>query len=164
MSSPNSAQTVWRIAKHTKDFRADDLSGAGAASAGGRWNGVGVPAVYAGSTIALCTLETLAHLGDDIACRNRFLVAIGIPLSLWEAREVVMPQELPVTWVSEPAGMDTINFGNEWLKRCGALVLMVPSVIVHEEFNVLINPRHKDADKLQSRVIRPYIYDPRLGG
>lgn len=154
--------TVWRIAKHTKDFVADDLSGGGAASVGGRWNGVGQPVVYAGTSISLCTLETLAHIGDDIACRNRFLVGIEIPHKLWEARQVVDLGDLPKTWVAEPPGMDTVKVGNEWLKSCDSLLLLVPSVIVHEEFNVLINPKHKDADKIKAKVLRPYVYDPRL--
>jgi RES domain-containing protein len=154
--------TVWRIAKHTKDYRAEDLSGGGAASVGGRWNDTGHAVVYAGTTIALSTLETLAHIGDDIACRNRFLVAIEIPHKLWQARQVLQVKDLPLTWVSEPPGMDTMRIGNDWLTKCEALLLMVPSVIVPEEFNVLINPRHKDAYKLTAKVVRPYLYDPRF--
>lgn len=129
---------------------------------GARWNGVGNHVVYAGTSISLCTLETLAHIGDDIACRNRFLVAIDIPHQLWERRTVMMPQDLPVTWVAEPPGMDTVKLGNDWLQSGNDLLLLVPSVIVHEEFNVLINPKHKDADKVQARVVRPYVYDPRF--
>ena len=129
---------------------------------GARWNGVGNHVVYAGTSISLCTLETLAHIGDDIACRNRFLVAIDIPHQLWERRTVMMPQDLPVTWVAEPPGMDTVKLGNDWLQSGNDLLLLVPSVIVHEEFNVLINPKHKDADKIQARVVRPYVYDPRF--
>lgn len=157
-----SVATVWRIAKHTRDFKADDLSGGGAAAVGGRWNGVGNPVVYASMSISLCTLETLAHIGDDIACRNRFLVAIDIPQKLWESCKILDHRELPVTWMAEPPGMDTVQLGDKWLKQGGELLLMVPSVIVHEEMNVLINPKHKDADKIRARVARPYIYDPRL--
>jgi RES domain-containing protein len=156
------AVTVWRIAKHTRDFRADDLSGGGTAAFGGRWNGVGEHVVYASTSISLSTLETLAHIGDDIACRNRFLVAIEIPRKLWEARKVLRPEDLPETWLAEPSGMDTVNLGNDWLQKGGELLLLVPSIIVHEEFNVLINPNHKDADKIKARVVRPFVYDPRL--
>lgn len=58
--------------------------------------------------------------------------------------------------------METVNLGNEWLQKGDGLLLLVPSVIVHEEFNVLINPKHKDADKIKARVVRPFVYDPRL--
>lgn len=159
-----SSVTVWRIAKHTKDYRADDLSGGGAASFGGRWNGVGQHVVYAGTSISLCTLESLAHIGDDIECRNRFLVGIEIPAAMWNARRIIDPQSLPVSWVAEPPGMDTVDLGNKWLSSGDGLLLLVPSVIVHEEMNVLINPAHKDAGKLIASVVRPYIFDPRFSG
>ena len=155
--------TVWRIAKQTKDFKADDLSGGGAAAVGGRWNSEGNPVVYVGTSVSLCTLETLAHIGDDIASRNRFLVAIEIPAKLMASCKVLKPTDLPVTWVVEPPGMDTMRIGDAWLKRGEELLLWVPSVIVPEEFNVLINPKHKDAHHIKAKVVRPYIYDPRLG-
>jgi RES domain-containing protein len=155
--------TLWRIAKHTRDFAADDLTGGGAATTGGRWNSEGAPVVYASSSISLCTLETLAHLGDDINCRNRFLVAIDIPTQLWKKRKLLAAENLPVTWMAEPPGMDSIQLADRWLKHGGELLLLVPSVIVHEEFNVLINPKHKDAHLITAKVVRPFIYDPRLG-
>ena len=37
---------LWRIAQETPDFRADDLSGGGAAKTGGRWNSVGKAVVH----------------------------------------------------------------------------------------------------------------------
>jgi RES domain-containing protein len=156
-------QTLWRIAKHTRDFAADDLSGGGAAAVGGRWNGEGFPVVYASTSISLCTLETLSHMGDDIACRNRFLVVIEIPEKLWVKRKVWRSADLPLTWVAEPPGMETVKLGNAWLKNQDSLLLLVPSVIIHEEFNVLINPLHKDANQLKASVVRPFVYDPRLG-
>lgn len=154
--------TVWRIAKHTRDFMADDLSGGGAAAVGGRWNSKNNHVVYAGASIALCTLETLAHLGDEIACRNRFLVAIDIPQDLWKARMIWTTADLPVTWVAEPPGMDTVSMGDRWLQGGSGLLLAVPSVIVPEELNVLINPKHADASRIKARVVRPYVYDPRF--
>ena len=162
-SASNPPTRLWRIAKHTKDFRADDLSGGGAAAVGGRWNSEGNHVVYAAISVSLCVLETLAHLGDDIACRNRFLVAIDIPAKLMASCTTLTPKELPPTWLAEPAGKDSVNMGDDWLKSGKALLLRVPSVIVPEEFNVLINPRHKDAHLIQAKVLRQYIYDPRLG-
>jgi RES domain-containing protein len=163
MAASSTAQTTfWRIAKQTKDFRADDLSGGGAATVGGRWNSEGNPVVYASTSVSLCVLETLAHLGDDIACRNRFLVTIDIPTKLVANRQVLQPSNLPVTWVAEPPGMDTVKIGDDWLKRGETLLLFVPSVIVPEEYNLLINPKHKDAQFIKAKVVRPYVYDPRL--
>jgi RES domain-containing protein len=156
------APTLWRIAKHTAEYEATDLSGGGAKSTGGRWNSKGVPVVYASTTIALATLETLAHLGDNIAIRNTFLVQINVPTSLWKKREIIEAIDLPPTWVAEPPGSTTIDFGDDWLAGLSAPLLLVPSVIVPEEYNVLLNPAHWDTRKCTSTVLRHYVYDPRL--
>jgi hypothetical protein len=79
---------LWRIAKETPDYTADDLSGGGAQAVGGRWNRKGTAAVYASSTIALATLETRVHLGGNIAIRNAFLVCITVPALLWHQRKM----------------------------------------------------------------------------
>lgn len=155
-------QRIWRIAKHTPEFEAVDLSGGGAKFTGGRWNSKGKAVVYAASTIALATLETLAHLGDNIAIRNAFLVDIRVPAAVWKLRDMVEARDLDVTWVAEPPGSTTIRFGDDWLDRKSAPLLLVPSVIVPEEYNVLINPAHPDSAKISASVSRHYVYDPRL--
>jgi RES domain-containing protein len=157
-----SGVALWRIAKHTADYRADDLCGGGAKKVGGRWNGKGKAVVYASQSIALATLETLAHLGDDIAIRNAFLVRIDVPPAVWKRREYITADDLDPTWRAEPPGMSSIEFGNAWLEGASAALLEVPSVIVPEECNVLINPAHPDAKRLTAEVLRQFVYDPRL--
>lgn len=158
----SAAPPLWRIAKHTADYRADDLSGGGAKFTGGRWNSKGLPVIYASSTIALATLETLAHLGDNIAIRNAFLIRIDVPVSVWARREYITPDDLSPSWIAEPHGSTTTDFGDAWIDLGSATLLMVPSVIVPEEFNVLINPAHPDAKKIKAVIVRQYLYDPRL--
>jgi RES domain-containing protein len=153
---------LWRIAKHTALYPATDMRGGGAKLTGGRWNSKGIPVVYASTTIALATLETLAHLGDDIAIRNAFLVQIDVPAAVWKKREVITADDLPPTWLAEPPGLTTIKFGDDWLRDLSAPLLLVPSVIIPEEYNVLINPLHGDAGAIKAQVRRQYIYDPRL--
>jgi RES domain-containing protein len=155
-------QHVWRIAKHTAEYRADDMSGGGAKITGGRWNSKGTAVVYAASSIALATLETLAHLGDNIAIRNAFLVRVDIPASIWRLREIVDARMLEPTWLAEPPGSTTISHGDTWLAAVRSPLLLVPSVIVPEEHNVLINPHHPASKKLTATVARQFIYDTRL--
>jgi RES domain-containing protein len=153
---------LWRIAKETPDYPADDLSGGGAKTVGGRWNRKGTPAVYASTTIALATLETLAHLGGNISIRNAFLVRIGIPAALWAQRRTVHLASLPPAWLAEPPGAASIDVGDHWLRTQAQLLLLVPSIIVPEECNVVINPAHPSAVQLRAQVARQYVYDPRL--
>jgi RES domain-containing protein len=153
---------LWRISKETPDYKAADLTGGGAKAMGGRWNRKGTAVVYAASTIALATLETLAHLGDNIPIRNAFLVSIVVPASVWAARKTVGAASLPATWVAEPPGATSIDFGDAWLRSGAGALMLVPSIIVPEEYNVLINPAHPSTAQLTSAVTRQYIYDPRL--
>lgn len=153
---------LWRIAKHTIQYAADDMSGGGAKLTGGRWNSKGVPVIYASTSIALATLETLAHLGDNIAIRNAFLVKINVPASLWKSREVLSAADLNPTWLAEPPGSTTVELGDAWIARGSAALLLVPSVIIPEEHNILINPAHPASTKLSAKVMRQFVYDPRL--
>ncbi len=154
--------TLWRIAKHTPEYAATDLSGDGAKAHGGRWNSKGVAALYASTSISLATLETLAHMGEGIAIRNAFLVQITVPAGIWKLREMIEAKDLPVTWSAEPPGMTTINFGDQWLSGATSPLLLVPSVIIPEEFNVLINPAHAKTKRLSANAVRQFVYDPRL--
>ncbi|HEX8612193.1 MAG TPA: RES family NAD+ phosphorylase [Telluria sp.] len=155
-------QIVWRIAKHTPRYHATELSGGGAKSTGGRWNSKGMPVVYAATSIALATLETLTRLEDNTTMRNAFLVKIMIPGAVWKKRDIIAAADLPPTWLAEPPGATTIDIGNSWLRSASAPVLLVPSVIVPEEYNVLINPAHRACVHITAEVVRQYIYDPRL--
>lgn len=158
----NRHQKIWRVARHTERFAAEDLSGATGERGHGRWHSNGRPVVYVASTIALATLETLVHFTQKLSVRNAFLVKIEVPGSLWKQRQIVSAQGLDVTWVAEPPSMTSIGLGDRWLDSCSGPLLLVPSVIVPEEFNVLINPAHPASACISAMVTRQLIYDLRL--
>ena len=153
---------LWRIAKETPKYPADDMSGGGAAAAGGRWNGKGCAVVYASTSIALACLETLAHIGTAIAARNRYLIEMTVPQRVWAARRRLSLAELSPQWSAEPPGSYSMVLGTEWAQEGATALLVVPSVLIPEETNVLINPNHRDAKKITTRVVRQFVYDPRL--
>jgi RES domain-containing protein len=150
---------LWRIATETRQHRADDLSGAGAANHPGRLNDEHEAVVYAAPTIAMAVLETAAQIDDAGLPLNRYLVRIEVPDSVWMAREVLDVSQLPVTWAAIPAGRASVQAGSDWLRGGTAAILEVPSVIVPEESATLINPRHPDAKKLSARSIRVFEYN-----
>lgn len=153
-------KVLWRIGTVTPDHTADDMSGKGAEKTGGRWNSRGTPVVYTSENIALATLETIAHIGAGDLPLNRYLVKIEVPTDVYDARQVADPP--PVGWDAEPAGLPSSALGDAWANRGMAALLDVPSVIVPDERNVLINPRHADARKIKAQMVRKWIYDPRL--
>jgi RES domain-containing protein len=153
---------LWRIAKETVDYAAEDMSGGGAKFTGGRWNSKGNAVLYTSSTIALASLELLAHLGANIAVRNYFLLRVHVPEDIARASEAIKRETLRPTWLAEPPGGYTKAIGDAWIRANTSALLNVPSVIVPEEFNVLINPAHPDAARITATIERQYVYDPRL--
>jgi len=159
---PATDKFLWRIAKDTDKYSADDLTGNGAKTTRGRWNSVGHAVLYASDSIALSTLETLVRLGPKTSIRNNFLVCITVPGNVWKMRDTRNADSLPVTWVAEPPGNASTDIGDAWLTKGAAPLLLVPSVIVPEEYNVLINPAHPAAGGIRAKIVRQFIYDPRL--
>ncbi len=149
---------LWRIAATTPKYVADDMSGAGAKNTGGRWNPVGMAVTYSSESIALAVHETVMHLRSGGLPLNRYLVRIDVPDDVWAARRVLMP---PVGWDALPAGMISVQAGDAWLRSKASALLVVPSVIVPEESNVLINPLHSDVPRIAATALRKWHYDPR---
>ncbi len=144
---------VWRIGTDTPGYTADDLSGAGAEATGGRWNRKGTPLVYAASSRALACLETIVHLSAGDLPLNRYLVAVEIPDELIAAAVRFDPLE-HIGWDAIPEGMVSLNAGEAWLRGGASAVMIVPSAIVPEEMNYLINPRHANSGAIKARKIR----------
>lgn len=155
-------QVVWRIATDARTYAADDMTGTGAKLSGGRWNDVGVPMIYAASSRALACLETVVHLNAAGLPFNRYLVEIELPDDVWSSAEIATIASLSVGWDAEPAGHVSVDFGSAWIATNRSAILRVPSVIVPEEENVLINPAHPAVARVTARKVRRWIYDPRL--
>ena len=156
------SKTIWRIATDTTTYQADDLSGAGAKATGGRWNEAGIAIVYTSETRALACLETIVHLNAGGLPFNRYVVEITIPDEIWTNARMETPSSLRVGWDAEPAGKVSIEFGTIWARSGSSALLVVPSVIVPEECNVLINPAHADVARIAVVKQRRWLYDPRL--
>ncbi len=156
------SRTVWRIAADTPSYEADDLTGAGAKATGGRWNPRGAAVVYASGSVALACLETMVHLDAGGLPFNRFLVAVEIDDDVWSSARRETADSLKLGWDAEPAGRVSLAFGADWVRSAASAVLIVPSAIVPEEANILLNPTHPDAARLTARKVRRWLYDPRL--
>jgi RES domain-containing protein len=151
---------AWRIATDTPGYTADDLTGTGAKLSGGRWNRPGNAVLYCAGNISLAVLETFIHLKAGGLPLNRYLVEFSIPDALW-ADAIALPAP-PVGWDAIPTGKVSLDVGDAWLKSNRSALMIVPSVIVAEESNVLINPLHPDTRQVAARKVRKWSYDPRL--
>ena len=156
------SRTVWRIAADTPLHAADDLSGNGAKATGGRWNAQDHAVLYTSTTRALACLETVVHLNAGGLPFNRYLVEITIPEDTWAKARRETAVILPVGWDAEPASGTSIAFGTAWIVSNSSALLILPSAIIPEECNVLVNPAHPDAGHITGRKVRRWLYDPRL--
>jgi len=153
---------VWRISADTPGYEAHDLTGKGAETTSGRWNRKGTAMIYASVSRSLACLETVVHLSSgDALPLNRYLVQVRIPAVAWNSRVVFDPAH-HVGWDAEPAGKVSIHWGTAWIHGKTTLLAEVPSVIVFEEHNILINPNHADGSKLTAVKVRKWTYDPRI--
>ena len=150
---------LWRIAADTRQYPADDLSGAGAAKSPGRWNHAGEAVVYSAPAISLAVLETAAHIQDAGLPLNRYLLQIDVPSEVWALREVLDISTLPATWAAIPAGRASAAVGSAWLGSLRSPILLVPSVVVPEERASLINPNHPASARITAQVLRLFEYN-----
>lgn len=153
---------AWRIATDTRDYTADDATGAGAKITGGRWNDPGTPVVYLAGSIALACLETLVHLNAGLLPLNRYLVRFDIPRTLIEDAAMLTHTTAPVGWDALPYGKVSLDVGRDWCRTRATALLKVPSVIVPEEQNILLNPLHPDAARITATKVRRWHYDWRV--
>jgi RES domain-containing protein len=154
--------SLWRIASDTASWKADDMTGKAAARSGARWNRAGEHVTYAATSISLAAWETRAHFAQGAALPwNRILVRIDVPDDIWAARQSTA-RPLPVGWNVVPEGMVSRAIGSAWLASGATALLVVPSVIINEEDNVLINPAHPDATRITTHRVRQFVYDQRV--
>ncbi len=151
---------LWRVAKHTVQCAAFDMSVGGAKATGGRWSSKGGSSCFKPQHPS--PWKRLRTWATILQFATLFLLQIDVLASVWKLREIIQPADLNPTWVAEPWGSTTVSYGDNWLGGASAPLLMVPSVIVPEEYNVLINPMHLRAKRLQAKVMRQFVYDPRF--
>jgi RES domain-containing protein len=148
---------AWRIAKKS---HALDRSGGGGFAEAGRWHEQGQAVIYAGLTPEICVLEKLAHTGQLLPA-DLVLVELSLPEGTGLYLETPFA-ELPSGWDVLPPGTASAAFGSRFLRGGQALGLIVPSAIVPEGRNILINPLHPAIAQVTMTILRPYRFDQRL--
>lgn len=137
----------------------EDLSGTGAKLYGGRWNEQGTAVVYFASSRAMAIMELLVHLSGNDLDRDYTLAVFDVPD---DKIEQVAIKDLPNNWKEYEAESLLKAIGNQFITDGSKLVLKVPSVLVEEENNILMNPNHEDADKVKLISKRIFKFDRRL--
>lgn len=136
------------------------FSGEGAWKYGGRWNSVGIRVIYCSSTLSLAMLEIIAHLDDYASLVGNYsYVPLEIPAELIEP---VQLKQVPSGWNSPSPTTGSQHHGDNWASKNQSVALAVPSVIVPDEYNFVLNPLHPDFGRIVIGQARALDVDHRL--
>jgi RES domain-containing protein len=137
------------------------FSGLGSRLYGGRWNSKGVTVAYGSATLSLAALEFLVHADVKLLSTMKMVSCEAF----WRDNlriEVVAATSLPRGWRNTPSLAALAALGDAWVRERRSAILVVPSVVVPSEHNILINPNHPDAANITYQAPSSFSFDPRL--
>ncbi len=129
---------------------------------GARWNSQGIGIIYTATSRSLACLENIVHR-KQIEFNERYKsTVIYMPDNL--KREVVSVFDLPLQWneASEHAYSICRIYGDCWAIQKSSVALFVPSAIIKNEYNVLLNPEHNAFESIKIVDVEPFFFDPRV--
>ncbi|SRX76139.1 hypothetical protein AEQU3_03137 [Aequorivita antarctica] len=136
------------------------MSGEGARLFGGRWNKVGDGMLYFSQNLSLSLLEIIVHVDYAALPLDYSFLEVEIPDST--IKKIQSIDFIEPKWSTEAAVNQLQMLGSNWLKKKDSLAMSVPSAVMYQENNILINPSHMDFEKLKIIKIGKMDFDPRL--
>ena len=147
---------VYRVGK-TK--HANDLSGEGAKIYGGRWNHKSIACLYTSESRALSLLEYTVNINIEDIPRALSITTIDI---LSDEIYSITEASLPGNWKETPAPLSTKEFGTHLLSKSKKSIIKIPSSVITEEYNFILNTARIKSKDFKIVEIRDLIYDVRI--
>jgi RES domain-containing protein len=146
----------WRICR--RPYAAETQTGEGARLYGGRWNSRGVRVVYTSTSLALAAVETFVNLEPNLRPDDLVSIEGEIPKKI---RIGKLDQQLPPDWYrSRNESLQRI--GDEWVRKGETVALLVPSAAIRGEWNLLLNPAHRDFSRIRFQDPEAFEFDTRM--
>jgi RES domain-containing protein len=139
---------------------AETLSGAGAAIKGARWNSIGIEVIYTASNRSLAMAEVAVHFSIATVPDDYVMTTIYVPDSI--SMEILAETNLPSDWSVFPHLTATQKIGDLFILENKNCLLRVPSSVTKGDYNILINPAHKDFRKIKIIDSEPFPFDSRI--
>jgi RES domain-containing protein len=145
---------VFRICKkeYSQTLRASGYAG--------RWNTKGTFVIYTAESRSLACLENLVHRSGEGNNAIYKVMQINIPDAI--KIEAIDPKNLNKNWTKIDNIYKTQLMGSNWLKNLSTVILKIPSSIIKNEFNYLLNPNHPDFKKIKIQLVDDFEFDSRL--
>ena len=138
---------------------ANDLTGEGARLHGGRWNHISIPCIYTSESRALAVLEYTVNVNIDDIPRSLSFTTFEVPDTNIQEVKLV---DLPGNWTEASAPSSTKDFGSKILSGLASPIIKIPSAIIPQEFNYLLNPLHADSSHFKILSVQDFVYDVRI--
>jgi len=145
---------LWRISDHAS------LSGDGGLLGSARWHSRGRRVLYLADHPASALLEVMVHVEVDAEDLPRDYQLLGIDVPEDLAVHQLEQGQLSADW-KERVSL-TQKIGDVWLNGGSTALLRVPSAIVPEASNYLLNPGHPDAARIAIASAIRAAFDPTL--
>jgi RES domain-containing protein len=147
---------VWRL--FPERFRETAFTGVGGLYAARRWNHLGTAMVYCATSPALAALEFFVNLEPNEAPDDLLMAEAEIPGELVETLNLNL---LPADW-RELNNLVCRDLGSGWAASGHSVALRVPSAVVDGDWNMLLNPRHTEFNKIVLAAPKPFRFDERM--
>ncbi|MCG8307669.1 MAG: RES family NAD+ phosphorylase [Cytophagales bacterium] len=127
----------------------------------GRWNLRKTKVLYTASNPSLCAWEVFAHQIDgDSWPTDYFLLKIEV-----QGTDIltISARDLPAEWNTLAYKNSVRKFGSDIMARDKPLGFWVPSVVIPEEHNLILNPQFPNYHSLvKLKETIPFEYDERF--
>jgi len=137
------------------------LDGKGGLFGSGRWHKKGTLVIYTSEHASLAAWEKIVHVTNfENLPNDLLLVKIEIPdrIEIQTVPQTVLVKE----WDSFPFARETVDYGTSFLRKNEHLALKVPSAVIPDEFNIILNPLHPDIGECKIISTIPFIFDKRV--
>lgn len=139
--------------------REEPFSGKGGLHYKSRWASKGQLVSYAADHLAMATLEKLAGVKRaDLLTEMVYAKAEIDPTHV----EILSEDQWPEDWKALPSSDATRAVGDAWIESGRSLLLRVPSVVLPDSYNYVINAAHPAAGELQVIRVAPLLLDNRV--
>ncbi len=136
------------------------LSGRGAALKGARWNSIGVELIYTAGNRSLAMAEVAVHFTLATLPGDYMMTTIFIPDNI--SIQKLNVSDLPTNWNTFPHPSTTQTIGNKFIADNKFCILQIPSAVTQGDYNLLINPNHRDFKRIKIIATDKFPFDKRI--
>ncbi len=136
---------------------ANSLKASGRAA---RWNPNEIEMIYTSANRSLACLENVVHRGQFGLSQVFSVMTIQVDDNI--KKEKIELKDLPEDWKEFHQMPFTQAIGEKWISENKTAIIEIPSSIIEEEVNYLINPKHIDFKFVKLIKTDPFVFDNRI--